>query len=1279
MSTQFELQNQAYQFFIEEVPELLEAIETPLVTLQDDHSTATIHGMMRAAHSIKGGAATVGLEAIKHIAHRLEDFFKALYSADAEIDVALESLFLQAYDCLRTPLQAQIASGCHDGEKALAQALPIFEAIEEKLGTALQNIDTFIPTSADLGIDVVASIFEVDVAQGLQRLQTASGMAEAELVGELRAQMDVFSGLGELLNLPGFQSIAQTVVSALDGNCSNYRGLLATAIADLTAARHQVLQGDRHQGGAPSQRLLQWVQPQTSAQHHSSPASLAKVQTEKGQEKSAATEAKAPLLAQADLGVELDPLDLETTVLCGFGGEALEAEAFSLEPLALGADNIAATGFEALDWEMFDLESTHAPWDEPVGSIGWSHSPQANDQNSTEPEPTDAWSALNGQSHDTDLEGVTFHPVPDQQASISPSPCVPTSPLLDLDVGLDANLDANLDDIFGGDLGEGYPLTDGIWPESLSAESVGGDASRDGLMHTADLAPPRQSDLGGDQVLFDLTHPTADVIATPVGSNGNASSAGLTDVELSDIFTSLDDALQLIQTNFDQLPHVPDGQIDGVDHGSCQQPQLGESTPESKADALGTKRQAADTSKDAWGIPLEDATPRPASGLSVKVNVTRLERMDSLVGELVINRNSLSLQNEQLQHTVRDLVGRFQRFQAKIRQLQGLSDQILVAPERPRLTEPRVNRAVSSVPPNALLTSAMDAVQFDALEMDRYGALHGLLQDLLDYGTQIEESVGDIRLVAGESNRQLEQQRQMLTQLRDELMWSRMLPLSGVLNRFPRTLRDLSHAYNKPVKLTLIGAGVLVDKAVLEQLYDPLLHLLRNAFDHGIEPTEQRRQLDKPEEGQIIIRAYHQGNDTVIEVRDDGQGLDLAAIAHRAISLGLITPDQYDQLSAKRQADFIFEPGFSTASQVSDLSGRGVGLDVVKSRLQTLKGKISVTSEPHQGTQFTLRFPRTLTLAKLTVGMVKGLPIAMPSDSIEEILLPRSEQFKQSAHQQFLFWRGQLVPLYGLGDLMAYNCAVTDQHRTTPFFSKSPKSQSLNPLVIVLRREQEVMALALDQVVAEQEFVIKPLGKALTPPPYFYGCTVLGDGSLVPVIDGISLVQYATGQLPQTAVDDEGQQPTAPLLPSSASPKRASGNRLPTVLVVDDSTALRRTLALTLEKGHYRVLQAKDGRDALDQLTPTSRIDIIVCDIEMPHMNGFEFLSQRRLQPYLAAIPVIMLTSRSNDKHRRLAMQLGATHYVTKPYIEQDFLTLLKTTLQTVDQAGSPALANSLG
>ncbi|MGD1919118.1 MAG: response regulator, partial [Pleurocapsa sp.] len=338
--------------------------------------------------------------------------------------------------------------------------------------------------------------------------------------------------------------------------------------------------------------------------------------------------------------------------------------------------------------------------------------------------------------------------------------------------------------------------------------------------------------------------------------------------------------------------------------------------------------------------------------------------------------------------------------------------------------------------------------------------------------------------------------------------------------------------------------------------------------------------------------------------------------------------------------------------------------------------KITVTSSPGDVSIFTLRLHLTLTIAKLLVCSLVTTSFAIPSDSIEEIIIPIKDQIKFSNRQKFLSLNDKLVPVYCLQEILHYNCPVPNVDATsTAFKTIAPPEDWFAPLLIV-KRGQKLFALEVASLVSEQELVIKPYGKAIAAPQYSYGCTILGDGSLIPAFDGAALISSILGEETVTIASEiapiaELEDATIELeateqLTQTSSDRTTLEHQIvatKTIMVVDDSTALRRTMALTLEKHGYQVIQKKDGKEALDGFRQNPHIDLIICDVEMPTMNGFEFLGMRRRDSQLSKIPTFMLTSRSGMKHRNLATQLGANGYFTKPYVEQEFIIEVKKIL----------------
>ncbi|MBR8826469.1 MAG: Hpt domain-containing protein [Gomphosphaeria aponina SAG 52.96 = DSM 107014] len=1379
MSNNSEFRDQAYQFFIEEAPELLEIIEAGLLTLREEKNIAKVHEIMRAAHSIKGGAASVGLEEIKTIAHRLEDIFKGLYSEDIIIDQELESWLLEGYDCLKNPLTQQMKTGAYNTNAALAAAEPVWEKIAAKLGDALNQEEEYIPSSSDLGIDIVSSIFEVDVEEGINHLETVvNNPQEYSIEEELRNQVEVFLGLGELLNLPGFTAINKTAIEALESYPEQGREITKLMIADLKASRKAVLAGDRTSGGNPSPQLLKLAKEkpkEIEAETLDIKDQAYKFFIEEAVELLELIEAGLLTLRAEKTTAKVHEIMRAAHSIKGgaasVGLEAIKTIAHKLEDIfkALYSDEITIDteleswllqGYDCLrnplmeqiETGTYDTDAALATaqelWEKIAARLGDAltqvndYIPSSSDLGvdvvqemfkidvaqelerlatvAANPENYQVAGELRatlevfgGFGEFLHLPGLTAIAQTAMEAlNRNPEQALEITQLTLADIGASREAVLAGDRKLGGQpspalvaFAEGKKLDDDLSSLDELLDSIGITTEKEQIAEEE----PSLEDVFSSAEIEEIEPSLEDVFSSAEieeiepSLEDVFSSAEIEEIEpsLEDVFSlgeiaeeepSLEDVFSLgeIAEEEPSLENQPfsRGENDGFSSKEIEE------SPQNLAEAVQkiseiyeelpveeereklepktigaqgeqrTKEKKKETEKKAASRKIEEPT---GTKLSVRVDLDRLERMNNLVGELSINHNSSLLQNEQLQGAVKELLNRFTRFGEMTNKLREMSDQIVVK-ER-HYGHGTYDNFVTREPRE--LDNIERQPDFDSLEMDSYGTMYSMIQGLLEQMIQVEEAVDDIALFARQSGQTVEQQRQMLNRLRDELMWARMLPLGEVLNRFPRVLRDLSAKYKKQVNLQLSGTRVLVDKAALEKLYDPLLHLLRNAFDHGIELPEIRKKKGKPEEGQIEISAYHQGNQTIIEIKDDGQGLDLAKIGIKALEKGLLSAEQLAVLPKESLLDFIFEPGFSTASQVSELSGRGVGLDVVHSQLRSLKGKITVNSSPDKGTTFILSLPLTLTIDKLLVCLAGNTPFALPSDSIEEIIIPTPEQMKKTGQHRFLQWRSGVIPVYKLIDLLEYHCTLQEIVASKSLMGVNTPEDWELPLLL-LRRGQQVFALEVDRLVTEQELVIKPFSSAMAAPSYTYGCTILGDGTVLPVINGTLLVEEVLDmtipgltKITSSSKTASKEQKVTKILQEQSSVREDSAKtpavQAATILVVDDSAAMRRTLAFSLEKSGYRVLQARDGREALEQLQQlASNIQMVICDIEMPNMNGFEFLGQRRRYPELLNIPVAMLTSRSNDKHRQLATHLGANAYFTKPYIEQKFLESIK-------------------
>ncbi|MBD2775892.1 hybrid sensor histidine kinase/response regulator [Iningainema tapete] len=676
----------------------------------------------------------------------------------------------------------------------------------------------------------------------------------------------------------------------------------------------------------------------------------------------------------------------------------------------------------------------------------------------------------------------------------------------------------------------------------------------------------------------------------------------------------------------------------------------------------------SNTSTDS--IPIASTTHFSSSGFDppptnlpkiVRVNVEHLEQLNYLNAELLTNQNRQFLQDGKMRSSLRKVFSRLRQFQQILGNLQDCSNPLLL-----EYGVQRKNPFGSVYSPS-----------FDTLELDSYSQFHELLHTLVEESAYLEQEIDHIEQLSRQKTHLLNKQQKLVTKSRDVLLDARMLPLGSVLNRLHPVLEQLQTSHKKLINLTIKGNEVLVDKAIAERLYEPLLHLVRNAFDHGIESAEVRQQRGKLVQGKIEIRAYYRGTKLLIDVQDDGQGLDFDAIRNKAIQCGLIAAQTANSKSESQLAELLFEPGFSTAKQISDLSGRGVGLDVVRVQLQAIQGKVAVNTEVKKGTTFTLQIPLNLSIDKLLVCQAGEKVYALSADTIDQILLPKPGQIHYSEHGRVLrlnltsgsqLEQGELIPIYRLSSILDYSRGVGE---------KGSGGNTL-PLLIVSSHHQ-LQALEVDRIIWEQELVVRPFGKLVSTPSYVYGGTILADGRLTLVINGATLLDFILNKQMQVMESQKTGliRSIQPALPRLAEPSKIESSK-PTIMIIDDSITLRQALVLTLQKAGYQSLQTRDGYEANAILKTEPKVDLIICDIEMPRMNGFEFLTHCISDDRLSQIPILILSSRTALKHRQFALKLGATAYLTKPYSEQQLLSTISQILSELGKQKNHDLSTRL-
>ena len=1093
------IQEQGYSYFLPEAQDLLQAIEQDLLGLKEDRTPAKVHNLMRSAHTLKGAAASVGVESIKTMAHSLEDVFKSLYNPNVIVDSELEGLLLEAYECLRMPVTAAIAGSQSNDANVLKQADSVFKRLKTKLG---KNFDpgASIPTAAELGFDITQSIFESGVDSRLNELESLLAGGDVVAIAKLlQTHAEIFSGLAESLNLSGFGAIAKTTIQAINIRPDQILTIAQTAIADFRQGQAAVFAGDRTRGGEPSLTLKQLArkksvlaQPKQKKPRINSPKNLIR-QYPRVQQLLRIWKHLVSLLNQ--------PIRTPAFLL-------QSAASHQMQPTAISSS-----------YPQGVAQSTDQ---DPVFV-------DINDSSAQD----DGFFDFNALSDTGDLPDLSSPPTLSN---------LPPLPKYGLDIGL---LDA-----------------------------------LDGLSELRDL----------DGLAVNTEAPITSAVMAPMAI-------------------------------------APEKTI-----------QKSQSLPQT--------------------VPKKSASPT----ISIRVNLEHLESLSHSVGELLINQNRQGLQDERLQRQVQDLIDGLNQHKQTLTRLRDWSDQMLVT-----------SKGKGGWQDKGRFEHQTETSLFDPLEMDRHSELHVFLYAALEELVQLGGTTEAIDLAVRQSSQSLGKQGRLLNHVRDDLMEARMIPLGIVLNRFPRLLQQLVEVHGKRVDLQIRGAQVLVDKAIAEKLYDPLLHLVRNAFDHGIESAQARRQQGKPEIGQITINAYQQGNRTIIEVKDDGQGLNLQKICQRGFEMKQLPSPHLDQSSSDELLELMFQPGFSTADEVTDLSGRGVGLDVVRNQLRSLEGNVAVQTEPRQGTTFTLQLPLTLMTARLLVCQVGYAVYAFLSEEIERIVIPQANQIETMGGQSVFHWRrGQEeypVPICRLADLVNYSTSLPEQIKNEISLKALhlPVATDASSLLL-LRWKESFLGISVDQILGEQELVIRPVSNAIAPPNYIYGCSILADGQLTLVVDGAALVHHGNRQGAIAPQQIAPQQPVmiqdnfvSPDLGAIKSPSIADlkpAIAAKRVLVIDDSATVRQTLALTLKKAGYQVLQAQDGLDAIAKLQQHPSIQMITCDLEMPKLNGFEFL-MRYKKEFSMTVPVTMLTSRSSEKHRQLALQLGASAYLTKPYTEHELISTL--------------------
>ncbi|MDH3715151.1 MAG: response regulator, partial [Gammaproteobacteria bacterium] len=515
---------------------------------------------------------------------------------------------------------------------------------------------------------------------------------------------------------------------------------------------------------------------------------------------------------------------------------------------------------------------------------------------------------------------------------------------------------------------------------------------------------------------------------------------------------------------------------------------------------------------------------------------------------------------------------------------------------------------------------------FDSLEMDRYDALYGSAHAFIESAVDLREMSMDLQSQLQQLDSLFGNQQRLNSELQEVILGTRMVPVSTITGRLQRTVRQAGRTLGRVVEFTVSGDDLLLDNDVLRAIADPLMHVLRNAVDHGIEAPDEREGAGKQAAGQLQLSYRQEGNHVLARIRDDGRGIDYAALRETAIARGLINAQTtYEPAQLRR---LMLLPGFSTRASVTQVSGRGVGMDVVYAAVTALKGSLDILDNDTHGCTVELRLPVTLIANHCLLVEVAGQRLAVPSYTLERIISPGVGELSTLSQALRYKLGNDVYPARHMHDLLMH--------------SNYPGATNATMAVVLVSVDQDVIAVTIERVLESRELVVKGMGKYVKSVPGVAGVSVLGDGSVVPVLDLPALLRK-------------------PVAAAVAVPKSAHGDagiRARSVLIVDDSLSVRRALATLAEDAGYTAYTARDGLEAIKVLEERTA-DIVLADLEMPRVNGLELTQYIRADANLCDLPVVMITSRGMGKHRRSAETAGVNVYLNKPVSNDDLLELI--------------------
>ena len=629
----------------------------------------------------------------------------------------------------------------------------------------------------------------------------------------------------------------------------------------------------------------------------------------------------------------------------------------------------------------------------------------------------------------------------------------------------------------------------------------------------------------------------------------------------------------------------------------------------------------------------------------IRVQVDQLSNLMNLVGELVVNRNRLT---GQLEH-VKDI--RDELVKSKARLLKVVKD----FESKYEFSMSAMSFSSTGKKPSKAEGSSGHVEGFFELEFDRYDDFNLLSRKLVEITndmSEIMESLSDFFNKIDEGALHISK---ITTNLQQEITSVRMVEIEKLFQRFSRLVRDVSQSENKKVRLEFVGGETKIDKAIFELISDPLVHIIRNAISHGIEMPHDRKLSGKEDTGVVFVRAYQEGNNVVIEVGDDGKGIDPDAVREAAVEKGYIAKSEEKTLTDEDAINLIFLPGFSTFKEISAISGRGVGMDVVRTNITRMNGQIEVHTEIGLGTKFIIRLPATLAVSQALIIKSMDQEFAIPLNLIDETTRISQRDIDYVAGSEVINLRNKIIPFIRLNNILNLDAKKEGRRSSTELYP-----------TLKLKLADKKIALMVDEIIVQEEIVVKNMGDYLKNLGLFSGATISGEGNVRFIIDTAALIEDSllTGKKGvgvKTSLRSEGKASDATVAASVR--KREALLEKPKIIVVDDSISIRKYVSHFLTRAGYEVEVASDGFEALNKIGQT-KVDLIVTDLEMPVMHGYELIAELKRVSDLSKIPIIVLTSRAGEKHRQKAFEMGAQEYVVKPFEEDVLIDSIKKLLK---------------